>query len=1191
MSAQRLLPIISIAIVLVLGGLWIAFSGEAGDAMLAPGLGASENPAAPTPAGLEKLAPEALSPDSPQIEGPRSDLSSEETAALDDQRLASFDTADARWLEVEVQQTGSRKADESMHVLALAADGEHEDELRSLCGRLAPQRVWALQRKRLAAQSGVDWTRRVVENGRARIPLPPGTARAGFLLDGRFLYLERPLEIPISDETGHVLLEPSVGAFVHLTYDLPAAAAARGVSADTVAGEISLAGSWMFRRGARSAPVEYELDAAEATSFDLRAVPPETLLNIFGSIEGLAPFQELGLSFEPDEERTIEIQFAMGGEISGRVFDPSGDPIDDAQVSTADRSPMAFMGGAQATTTETDSQGHFRLLGTPTGSVQLEVLATNWLPKTTDEVEIAEGQTLNNLEIALDQGQRISGRVLFPGGQPAADAQLKIQAEGGGRGPWQGQAEPIESTTDENGRFTIWGLPEGTVDLTARLGRAPKRPAQWRPRALDDDDSDAGEDDSESIEESTGWRARANDIETGTENIELVLFELVAIRGRVHDDLGQPIPDFHLSALPEDQAATPWARGERIEQSVEASLDGSFELWGLGTGDWTIKVRAEDHASSDGSETAISVPYSGPDLELVLARAASLTGIVLDPLGQPARATVIASDGENAAWWSGGGQRTQTEADGTFVMEGVALGTLALRAESDDWASSEPINVELAAAQTVTDLSLVLRVGGRLTGEIFDAQGEPSAGRQVSISENAMGGGMFGNGPATSTDSAGFFALDHLTPGTWVVSAGPSDAEKLEIMASSEGQSGFMKMFSETDTASVEIIDGEETHITLGADPIVPVRVFGRVTQAGDAVPEAQVIAMAEGGSLLKGMKMANSDEAGSFELTVDRPGAYMLTVQRDGRGSQIRFPVDVPEQEEFSLDLSLPAGRIEGTVHDPDGAPVARVQVSAQSDAEPQFMDGSGGVRTDSDGHFEFTGLWAGTYTVRAGAAAGGRFFGGNGESRFGTTIVSGIDVDTDATTRGVDITLASASKVAGTVRDQNGELVSGASIFVRDEQGRLLSAISGTVTNAAGEFEYAGVPPGMVTVSARSEDGASPTSAPLRTDPAEAAEVELTLESGTMLTVQVVDEEGEALRGTVRVFDENDNEVGSMMTIAGFQEMFTEGFSSSETKIGPLPAGKYLVEASDNEGRRTRKPVTLKGQESRRLKLRLKD
>ena len=51
-----------------------------------------------------------------------------------------------------------------------------------------------------------------------------------------------------------------------------------------------------------------------------------------------------------------------------------------------------------------------------------------------------------------------------------------------------------------------------------------------------------------------------------------------------------------------------------------------------------------------------------------------------------------------------------------------------------------------------------------------------------------------------------------------------------------------------------------------------------------------------------------------------------------------------------------------------------------------------------------------------------------------------------------------------------------------------------------------------------------------------------------------------------------------------------FGKGFSSKEQRVGPLAPGKYKITTITEDGRSVTKPITLKGQAERRVKLRLK-
>jgi hypothetical protein len=73
--------------------------------------------------------------------------------------------------------------------------------------------------------------------------------------------------------------------------------------------------------------------------------------------------------------------------------------------------------------------------------------------------------------------------------------------------------------------------------------------------------------------------------------------------------------------------------------------------------------------------------------------------------------------------------------------------------------------------------------------------------------------------------------------------------------------------------------------------------------------------------------------------------------------------------------------------------------------------------------------------------------------------------------------------------------------------------------------------------------------------------------------------------------VLDESGRDCTNMFGGDMMETMFTEGFSSTEQRIGPLPAGKYKVQATGPDGTTTTKPVTLSGQDERSLRIKLKD
>src|SRR5262249_15464564 len=151
------------------------------------------------------------------------------------------------------------------------------------------------------------------------------------------------------------------------------------------------------------------------------------------------------------------------------------------------------------------------------------------------------------------------------------------------------------------------------------------------------------------------------------------------------------------------------------------------------------------------------------------------------------------------------------------------------------WADSERQGVELAAGESRTDLVLKLRVGARITGEVFDSDGKPESGQNVMC---GAGGGMtFGaGGRSTVSDESGGFVVEHVTPGKLTVTAMPSEDEMMKKVQSAEDETAFLGLLGQMRTQTLTVADGAEAHVVLGAKAKKPVRVSGIVSEAGNPV-------------------------------------------------------------------------------------------------------------------------------------------------------------------------------------------------------------------------------------------------------------------------------------------------------------------------------------------------------------------
>jgi len=393
---------------------------------------------------------------------------------------------------------------------------------------------------------------------------------------------------------------------------------------------------------------------------------------------------------------------------------------------------------------------------------------------------------------------------------------------------------------------------------------------------------------------------------------------------------------------------------------------------------------------------------------------------------------------------------------------------------------------------------------------------------------------------------------------------------------------------------TVTLEDGASEHVVLGAPPEDPVRVHGQVTVDDAPVPGALISFVPAGGKGLDQLKVKTLDGEGRYGLQLDEAGDYLVTVQNTsapGRQNSIEFRRKVPKGEETRLDFELPLGRISGRVESSNGDPVAGARVTVTMQGGLVFGTVFGGnyteAATDASGAYEIPWLRPGSYTVAAGGVFLGGAFGEGGELGREVKLV---ELDENEWVRGVDFRLEQPGTVRGTVRDASGNLVAEASIFLRDDDGRLVELFSLASTNASGSFEYPGLAPGEYAVTARTRTLASSSAAPVRVRSGETSEVTVVLEPGTILLVSLEDSSGADVPARISVLDDKGREMNGMLSLNELMERYSGGLGDAVQRVGPLSAGTYQVRAIAEDGRTAERPVTLDGQTERKLKLRLK-
>ncbi len=1128
------------------------------DALLAPTEVASKSPA---PRSLRAVAPTADA----------HDLSDD----------AGFDTEHARWIDVAISLPAGVPLDDEVALVAVSAvtpatHSRHqlsEWQVRSLASRIDLSNAYRAELEQYA------WScRAVAGSGVVRVPFHPEAREGALVLVSRYVYA-KPLRVEFDSVTGPVQLECSLGAYVTGRVIVPAGAEDRGLTSDDFDVELQGRGGKGFGQSEDERDVRLENDL----TFELRALAADRKYFVHAACDGLVDHFDLAFEAPAGKHTTLDIPLALGATIVGRVVGDDGEPIADADVEASGKGASAMFGGGASATSAAD--GTYSIQGVAGRSATVQARADGWLEADEIKVDIVEGQVTAGIDFILSSGNRIAGTVLWPDGKPAQGATVTASKQE--RGGWQNHVS--EASADAQGAFVLTGLGEGPFDLDARL--APSSASEENPDGATDD-----ADDLEIVWESGGtegpdsYRAFAPAVGPGTSGLVLRLVAPLELAGSVVDDTGAPVTEFEITARP---ANGPRWGGDSVHRRFEAE-DGAFSLAGVYAGDWIVAANADGYSPDVDGELNVHVP-SPARVAFVLRRAVAVSGLVVDPSGAPVpNADVVASSGSRDRFDSGSSAREETKTDdtGRFELEGCAPDGLSLVANHENWASSEPFPLEAAPGSARDDVVLTLRIGATITGEVFDAEGQPDAGCMVSASSKSELD-LFDGENQVVTDAAGTFLIEHVEPGAVTVVATPSEDDMIDAFMSADeddAEATMMGVFSQMRMTSIDVADGDEVHVVLGAEPKAPVRITGTVTEAGEPLAETMVLVIEEGGAMLQGMKIARTDDGGRFEVAVDRPGDFVFGVGEDGFNARTQFYVAVPEVEEFVVDLEIPQGRLAGTVFGTDGAPAIGVGVRLSEDggvlAFSDFDDSNSFV-TASDGTFSFTRLRAGTYSLRAGGGAS--FFGGD-EARFGGVVVDGIEVGEGKSVRGIEIHLAEAGSISGTVRDASGAPVASASIFARDASGRVLSTIASCATNGTGQFRYKGLPAGRVWVFARAGDAASAEYGPLDVTAQGNSTVDLTLSPGCYLVINV-ERDDEPVHARVKVLDDEGRQVNGVMTQNSLESLMVEGLSSKEQRAGPLPAGKYTVHATTQDGASSKKAITVReGQDERRVKLRIR-
>ncbi|HVS08887.1 MAG TPA: sigma-70 family RNA polymerase sigma factor [Planctomycetota bacterium] len=456
------------------------------------------------------------------------------------------------------------------------------------------------------------------------------------------------------------------------------------------------------------------------------------------------------------ERVELEITIERGFDIAGRVVDPAGTPVADADI-LLDRHGGGWNGFVVA---RSASDGRFEIRSVDQGLCWISARAAFYAPSAQRQL-IGGAVDVEGIELRLDQaGAALDGVVLGADGEPLAGARVlagnekafdQVRFDDGSSGR---VAAAQHVVCDDRGRFSAAGVPLGRLEVQARgAGHSP-------------------------------WKGEVETIAGRTSRMTIRLLRGTSLVGRVTDRSGAPIERAEVQGNGE------WGFAARTARSA---ADGTFALSDLPAGEFSVS------AKSKGYEKTEAVLSGAPGAELewnpVLGSGLAIRGRLLSP-GIDFSTWWIRCESQDRAQSPFTASATP-KADGSFEFGGCADVPHRLRIHAPGgsfFAVLQLEDVHPAAAQRDIPIDPADLLSCRVRGRIVDDTGQPLAGIEFNVAREGHN-----TAPILTADAEGAFDIGELPPGKYrilVRAAGyaPLHSELAELLSGETWDFGELRL-------------------------------------------------------------------------------------------------------------------------------------------------------------------------------------------------------------------------------------------------------------------------------------------------------------------------------------------------------------------------------------------------------------